>query len=120
MRAAYFQCIGGASGDMVLSAIVDAGVPLAVITSALDAMNVTGVALSAEQSQRGGVVGTYVRVELDESVVGAALAGDDLQQRGLAGAVVADQPDALFRPDEKGHLIEHFLAAIADGDVVDV
>ena len=66
MRAAYFQCIGGASGDMVLSAIVDAGVPLGVITSALDAMNVTGVALSTEQSQRGGVVGTYVRVELDE------------------------------------------------------
>ena len=51
---------------MVLGAVVDAGVPLAVITSALDTMNVGGVALSVEQSQRGGVVGTHVRVELNE------------------------------------------------------
>ena len=51
---------------MVLGAVVDAGVSLTVITSALDTMNVSGVALSVEQSQRGGVVGTHVRVELDE------------------------------------------------------
>ena len=51
---------------MVLGAVVDAGVSLAFITSALDTMNVSGVALSVEQSQRGGVVGTHVRVELDE------------------------------------------------------
>jgi len=51
---------------MVLGAVVDAGVPLTVITSALDTMNVSGVALSVEQSQRGGVVGTHVRVELDD------------------------------------------------------
>ena len=51
---------------MVLGAVVDAGVPLGVITSALDAMNVSGVDLSVEQSQRGGVVGSHVRVELDD------------------------------------------------------
>ena len=33
---------------------------------AMDAMGVVGVELSAEQSQRGGVIGTYVHVELDE------------------------------------------------------
>lgn len=51
---------------MVLGAVVDAGVPLGIITSALGAMNVTGVALSVEQSQRAGVVGTHVTIELDE------------------------------------------------------
>ena len=50
----------------MLGAVVDAGAPLSVITDAIDAMNVGGVALSVEQSQRGGVVGTYVRVELDD------------------------------------------------------
>ena len=51
---------------MVLGAVVDAGVPLAVITGALDAMDVSGVDLGVEQSQRGGVVGTHVSVELDD------------------------------------------------------
>ncbi len=51
---------------MVLGAVVDAGVPLAVITGALDAMKVSGVDLGVEQSQRGGVVGTHVSVELDD------------------------------------------------------
>ena len=51
---------------MVLGAVVDAGVPLAVITGALNAMNVSGVDLGVEQSQRGGVVGTHVSVELDD------------------------------------------------------
>lgn len=51
---------------MLLGAVVDAGVPLSVISDAIDAMNVSGVALSVEQSQRGGVVGTHVRVDLDD------------------------------------------------------
>ena len=51
---------------MVLGAVVDAGVPLDVVTDALNSMNVSGVGLSVEQSQRGGVVGTHVRVELDD------------------------------------------------------
>ena len=51
---------------MALGAIVDAGAPLDVITGAMDAMDVVGVTLSVEQAQRGGVVGTFVRVELDE------------------------------------------------------
>ena len=66
MKAAYFQSIGGASGDMTLGALVDAGVPLETITGAMDAMNVRGVQISAEQAQRGGVIGTHVRVDLDE------------------------------------------------------
>lgn len=65
-RAAYFQSIGGASGDMALGALVDAGVPLETITDAMDAMDVRGVEITAEQSQRGGVIGAHVRVELDE------------------------------------------------------
>ncbi len=51
---------------MVLGAVVDAGVPLDVVTGALNSMNVGGVELSVEQAQRGGVVGTHVRVDLDD------------------------------------------------------
>ena len=51
---------------MVLGAVVDAGVPIEVIMTSMDAMGVEGVELSGEQAQRGGVVGTFVRVGLDD------------------------------------------------------
>ena len=66
MKKAYFQCIGGASGDMVLGALVDSGVPLEHIEGALDLMGVQGVALSSSKEQRGGLTGRFVRVVLDE------------------------------------------------------
>ena len=65
MKAAYFQCIGGASGDMILGALADAGMPPEVADDALDRMGVEGVSLSYERSRRGGLEGTFVRVELD-------------------------------------------------------
>ena len=98
MKAAYFQCIGGASGDMVLSAVIDAGVPLGIITGALEAMNVTGVALSVEQSQRGGVVGTYVGVELDDQARKSHRFDDfiaSVQSSGLSNRV-KEQSTAVF------------------------
>lgn len=64
-KAAYFQCVGGASGDMILGALADAGLPREVLEDALDRMGIAGVSLSFERSRRGGLEGTFVRVELD-------------------------------------------------------
>ena len=55
MRSAYFNCIGGASGDMVLGAVVDAGAPFDRLTAALDDLGVGGFSLSRRPgpSRRG-------------------------------------------------------------------
>ena len=37
MRVAHFDCFSGISGDMVLGAVIDAGVPAETIRAALDA-----------------------------------------------------------------------------------
>ena len=58
LRTAYFQCIGGASGDMILGALVAAGVPLEDIKDALVRLKVEGFSLSLERATRGGVSGT--------------------------------------------------------------
>ncbi len=50
---------------MALGALVDAGLPLEVVVDALDRMGVSGVSLDCEQSQRGGLTGTFIRVNLD-------------------------------------------------------
>lgn len=67
MKSAYFHCIGGASGDMILGAIVDSGVDIKELEAALDKLGVGGYTLTAEPAQRGGVSGTRVRVDMDDS-----------------------------------------------------
>ncbi len=84
---------------MVLGAVVDAGTPLEVITDAMDAMDVVGVELSSEQAQRGGVVGTFVRVELDENAQKSHWFDDFIaavQSSPLSDRVKA-QSTAIFR-----------------------
>lgn len=66
MSSAYFQCIGGASGDMILGALLDAGLALDDLQRALGALCVSGYALEARRAQRGGLEGTHLVVNLDD------------------------------------------------------
>lgn len=63
MRVAYFDCPAGASGDMILGALVDAGCPLAAIEDALRALGVTGWRVAPQPVKRGGLRGTHLVVE---------------------------------------------------------
>ena len=65
MRLAYFDCASGASGDMILGALVDAGCPVAAIEAALSALGVTGWRLAPRPVQRGGLHGTLMGIETD-------------------------------------------------------
>lgn len=65
MKIAYFDCFAGASGDMVLGALVDAGLPLEALTAELSRLLVTGYKLSAARESRNGLAGTRVIVSLD-------------------------------------------------------
>ncbi|MCU1693723.1 MAG: uncharacterized protein JWM64_2814, partial [Frankiales bacterium] len=53
----------GASGDMLLGALVDAGVPLQVLQDAVAALPVEPVRLRVAQVQRGGLGATRVHVD---------------------------------------------------------
>lgn len=66
MSSAYFQCIGGASGDMILGALLDAGLALGDLQGALGALGVSGYALEARRGRRGGLEGTHLVVNLDD------------------------------------------------------
>ena len=54
MRIAYLDCFAGISGDMLLGALLDAGVPLSVLEDATQALNL-GASLTVETVDRSGV-----------------------------------------------------------------
>ncbi|HET9193252.1 MAG TPA: nickel pincer cofactor biosynthesis protein LarC [Vicinamibacterales bacterium] len=58
MRILYFDCFAGASGDMVLGALIDAGVPLDDIRRALGSLAITPDSVWTEQVVRAGVRAT--------------------------------------------------------------
>jgi len=65
MRIGWFDGNAGASGDMMLGALVGAGVPLDVLQSAVDPMDLP-VTLSSELVERGGLGATKVHVDAPE------------------------------------------------------
>ncbi|MEC9308489.1 MAG: nickel pincer cofactor biosynthesis protein LarC [Chloroflexota bacterium] len=64
MRAAYIQSVGGASGDMLLGALVDLGASLEDIRAELDKLAITGYSLSARTDVRCEIRGTKVDVQI--------------------------------------------------------
>ena len=61
MRIGYLECFSGISGDMLLGALVDAGVPFDLLEQTAVALNV-GARLEARKVMRGGLSGTKVDV----------------------------------------------------------
>ncbi len=67
MRSAYIDIIGGVSGDMLLGALLDAGLPLEDLRRVLDRLNCGGFEISASSVKRGGIEATLAGITLDES-----------------------------------------------------
>ncbi|MGA7158164.1 MAG: nickel pincer cofactor biosynthesis protein LarC [Acidobacteriaceae bacterium] len=61
MRIAYLDCFAGVSGDMLLGALMDAGVAAEVLTEATAALKL-GASLTFEKVDRSGITCTKVHV----------------------------------------------------------
>ncbi len=64
MKAAYIQPIGGASGDMLLGALLDLGLPLDVLRKGLAHLGAEGYQISVSQETRCEIRGSKLTVEL--------------------------------------------------------
>jgi pyridinium-3,5-bisthiocarboxylic acid mononucleotide nickel chelatase len=72
MKTAYFDCIGGISGDMALGALLHAGVDPEVLTRGLRTMELPPWELQIGKTQKSGISATTVEVVVQGEAAGAA------------------------------------------------
>ncbi|HEU0165072.1 MAG TPA: nickel pincer cofactor biosynthesis protein LarC [Thermomicrobiales bacterium] len=98
MKIAYFDPFSGASGDMILGALVDAGLPLSRLAAELGKLGVDGYDLSARQTGQHGIHGTRVVVRETEHAHGRTWSDiRALIERSELDAPIRDAAISIFQ-----------------------
>ncbi len=66
MQIAYFDCFSGVSGDMILGALIDAGLDFHQLKSELSKLKISGYTLKTEKTTRKSLSGTIFTVNTEE------------------------------------------------------
>lgn len=106
MKIAYFDCFSGISGDMILGALLDAGLALEDLNQEIAKLGVEDVAIEREATARHAIAATRAKV-------------------CVAGAPVADAEHHLDLSGERTHAHPHahlkdITSRIADSRLDDV
>ncbi|MCX5758655.1 MAG: nickel pincer cofactor biosynthesis protein LarC [Candidatus Hydrogenedentes bacterium] len=94
MKVLYFDCACGASGDMIVGALLDAGVDLASLRLALESLKVQDLSVAAEKVIKHGIAATQFRVH----------AHHDHEHRGLADIVAIITGSSLPEPVKRASI----------------
>ena len=98
VTVAYIDCIAGVSGDMLLGALLDAGVEEAELRARLDALHLPGFALSVRRVQKVGIGAVKVDVQVTDHATERHLpAIVELVERSVAADAIKRRAAAIFR-----------------------
>ena len=101
MKVAYFDCPSGASGDMILGALVDAGVPFEALERELAGLGVDGYRLERREVIKAGFRATKVDVHVHEGV-------DQRHPERTLAAILALIEDSRLSAPVKDHAARIF------------
>ncbi len=98
MRIAYFDCIGGASGDMLLGALIDAGCDVEELRGRLAALHLSDFELATRRVVKNGFSATKVDVIVADTVPERHLAEIEVIVEGSdLSPAIKSQAIAIFR-----------------------
>ncbi len=99
MRVAYFDCPSGASGDMILGALVDAGAPFEALSRELAGLGVDGYRLERREVIKAGFRATKVDVALGHHEAGHRGLREilDILEGSRLAPAVRDMASRIFR-----------------------
>lgn len=120
---AYFECFSGASGDMILGALVDAGWPIHALRDALEAMPLDGWELDVSATKKGALRATKVTIRVtapqpERSVleivpmIKASRLSDTVKARAIALFRELADVEALQHADEPDNVHFHEVGAV--------
>jgi hypothetical protein len=72
MRLAYFDCPSGAAGDMIMGALVDAGLPFEALREELAKLRLPGWSLERREVMKGAFRATKIDVRMHDHGAGTA------------------------------------------------
>jgi uncharacterized protein (TIGR00299 family) protein len=131
MKIAYFDCPSGAAGDMIMAALVDAGVPFDAFRAELRKLALPGWDLVRREVKKGAFRATKLDVEIDGAVhrhhrsladIHAILEASplDAEVKAQAGRVFVRLADAEARVHGGSRESVHFHEVGAVDAIVDV
>lgn len=94
MRVLHFDCFSGASGDMTLAALLDAGADLDAVQSGLASLALP-ITLKVEKVQKGGFAATRVQIDCPEEDEHRHL--PDIEAILIRGKLTAPQLELALR-----------------------
>lgn len=104
-KIAYFDCFSGCSGDMILGAMLDAGLSLEALEAGLQCLPLKGYNLQVEKTRRAAISATTVKVVIDE--------GEPLPERSLPDILSLIEASSLpSRVKERGSAIFQRLGEV--------
>jgi uncharacterized protein (TIGR00299 family) protein len=130
MRAIYFDCFAGISGDMTIGALLDLGVDFEELKRQLATLALSGYEVSAEKVKRSGIAATKFKVAVDEArqparkladisaIIGNSQLSEDVKSRSLKVFEKLAQAEAKVH----GSTVEeiHFHEVGAVDSIIDV
>lgn len=95
MKTLYFDCFAGASGNMVLGALIAAGVDADALKNELNKLNLPDFELAVEKVDRSAISSTHVRVDIPdekkhrhlpeiERIINESALSDSVKERAVA------------------------------------
>jgi pyridinium-3,5-bisthiocarboxylic acid mononucleotide nickel chelatase len=103
----YFDCFSGASGDMLLGALIDAGVPLDDVRRALGSLAIDRDVVWTERVNRAGIVATKFQVRGEGAAADHAHDHDHVHDGGHEGGHEHDNDQSHGHSHSHAHSHPH-------------